>query len=86
MKKTIITLILVVLCGVTNLRAKPEQPNIVLLLADDLGWADLGFQGSSDILSPNIDQLAEHGIRFTDVAYHPFVAANVFRQRKQTEQ
>ena len=66
MKKTIITLILVVLCGVTNLRAKPEQPNIVLLLADDLGWADLGFQGSSDILSPNIDQLAKHGIRFTD--------------------
>ena len=65
MIKTIITLT-VVLCYVTNLWAKPEQPNIILLLADDLGWADLGFQGSSDILSPNIDQLAKNGIRFTD--------------------
>ncbi|MBT7852544.1 MAG: sulfatase-like hydrolase/transferase [Opitutae bacterium] len=66
MKKTIITLIAAALCGVANLWAKPEQPNIILLLADDLGWADLGFQGSSDIRSPNIDQLAKNGIRFTD--------------------
>jgi arylsulfatase A-like enzyme len=66
MKKTIITLITAALCGVANLWAKPEQPNIILLLADDLGWADLGFQGSSDIRSPNIDQLAKNGIRFTD--------------------
>ncbi len=43
-----------------------EQPNIIIILADDLGWADLGFQGSRDIRSPHIDQLAEGGIRFTD--------------------
>jgi arylsulfatase A-like enzyme len=43
-----------------------EQPNIILLLADDLGWADLGYQGSEDIRSPNIDKLAKNGIRFTD--------------------
>ena len=43
-----------------------EQPNIILLLADDLGWADLGYQRSEDIRSPHIDKLAKNGIRFTD--------------------
>ena len=38
-----------------------EQPNIVILLADDLGWADLGFRGS-DIQTPNIDRLAREGL------------------------
>ncbi|WP_419189060.1 sulfatase-like hydrolase/transferase [Stieleria marina] len=35
-------------------------------MADDLGWADLGFQGSKDILSPNLDRLATRSVRFTD--------------------
>ena len=35
-------------------------------MADDLGWADLGFQGSPDIRTPNIDRLAARSIRFTD--------------------
>ena len=38
-----------------------EQPNIVILLADDLGWADLGFRGS-DIQTPNIDRSAREGL------------------------
>jgi len=38
-----------------------SQPNIIILLADDLGWADLGFRGS-DIQTPNIDRLAAEGI------------------------
>ena len=38
-----------------------EQPNIVILLADDLGWADLGFRGS-DIETPHIDSLARDGL------------------------
>ena len=40
-------------------------PNIVLLVADDLGYAELGCQGNTDIPTPHIDQLAEQGIRFT---------------------
>jgi len=66
MKKIIITQITAAICGIANLWAKPEQPNIIILLADDLGWADLGFQGSKDIRSPYIDKLAKNGIRFTD--------------------
>lgn len=43
-----------------------EKPNILLIVADDLGYEDLGFQGSPDILSPNLDALCDNGIRFTD--------------------
>ena len=39
-----------------------DRPNIIILLADDLGWADLGYQGSNDIRSPHIDKLAKNGI------------------------
>jgi len=43
---------------------KPSVPNIVLILADDMGWSDLGCYGS-EIATPNLDRLAESGIRFT---------------------
>jgi arylsulfatase A-like enzyme len=42
-----------------------DKPNIVFIMADDLGYADLGCYGQKDILTPNIDQLARDGIRFT---------------------
>ena len=41
-------------------------PNIVFFLVDDLGWADLGCQGSTFYETPRIDRLAEEGMRFTD--------------------
>jgi arylsulfatase A len=44
----------------------PARPNIVLVLVDDLGWADLGCQGSKYFETPNIDRLAEQGMRFTN--------------------
>jgi arylsulfatase A-like enzyme len=43
-----------------------RRPNIVFILADDLGWTDLGCQGSKYYETPNIDQLAMDGVRFTD--------------------
>ncbi len=43
-----------------------KRPNIVLILAEDLGYGDLGCYGGAKILTPNIDRLARDGIRFTD--------------------
>ena len=43
----------------------PATPNVVLILADDLGWADLGCYGATKIKTPNIDRLAAEGVRFT---------------------
>jgi arylsulfatase A-like enzyme len=43
-----------------------QRPNILLIVSDDLGYADLGIHGSRDIPTPNIDRLARDGIRFTD--------------------
>jgi arylsulfatase A-like enzyme len=42
-----------------------RPPNIVVLLADDLGYADLGVHGAKDIATPHIDALARHGVRCT---------------------
>jgi arylsulfatase A-like enzyme len=42
------------------------RPNIVLLLADDLGYGELGCQGNPEIPTPNIDSIARTGVRFTD--------------------
>jgi len=44
--------------------ASPPRPNILLILADDLGFSDLGSYGS-EIPTPNLDALAARGLRFT---------------------
>lgn len=42
------------------------RPNIVLIMSDDMGWADLGSYGATDVKTPNLDRLARQGVRFTD--------------------
>lgn len=51
-------------------RAAPDappsaRPNVVIIITDDQGYADVGFNGSSEIPTPNIDRIAREGVRFT---------------------
>ncbi len=43
-----------------------RRPNIIVILSDDHGYADIGCQGCKDVATPNIDSIAANGIRFTD--------------------
>lgn len=64
MKYPIILAVLALLCG--EAFAAPKPPNIVFLLADDLGQRDLGAYGSTFYETPNLDRMARDGARFTD--------------------
>jgi arylsulfatase A len=61
-------LIIVVLAGNLVAAEPAKRPNIVLIMADDLGYGSLGCYGNSDVKTPHIDRLAAAGIRCTD--YH----------------
>jgi arylsulfatase A-like enzyme len=58
--------IIFLLLGCTSIQEKRIKPNIILFLIDDLGYGDLGCYGNKEIFTPNIDRLAEQGMRFTD--------------------
>lgn len=54
------------LISVIGVAAENEKPNIIFILADDLGYGDLGCYGNNIIKTPNIDKLADEGVKFTD--------------------
>lgn len=59
-------------CGVTAVAA-PAKPNVIIIVADDMGNADTGFQGCRDIPTPHLDALAKSGVRCTNgYVSHPF--------------
>ena len=47
-------------------RTLDPRPNVIVIVADDAGYADFGFMGSTDLETPNLDQLAKNGTIFTD--------------------
>jgi arylsulfatase A-like enzyme len=75
MKPTISSLLLlgVLVVGVPPLIAAAPRPNIILILADDLGWGDVGCYGQKKIQTPNIDQVAREGMKFA----HFYAGASV---------
>lgn len=52
--------------GLALAAGEPARPNIVIILADDLGYGDLGCYGHPSIRTPNLDRMAAEGMRFTD--------------------
>src|SRR3954454_7474555 len=44
----------------------PKKMNVIFFLVDDLGWADLGYEGSSLYHTPNIDSFAKRAVRFSN--------------------
>ena len=63
MKKLL--LVLITACWSSHVFAA-SQPNIILIFIDDMGWRDVGCYGNEFVETPNIDQLAADGMRFTD--------------------
>lgn len=56
----------------------PDKPNIVLIFADDMGFGDLGVYGATEWETPNLDQLAADGVRFTQF-YVPHAVCSASR-------
>ncbi len=66
LKHMIVCVALVITAGVPAGVHAGQQPNIIFILADDLGYGDVGCYGQKKIRTPNIDLLARGGMRFTD--------------------
>jgi arylsulfatase A-like enzyme len=62
MKKLFFFLVILFGCETKN----DSLPNVILVLVDDLGYNDVGFNGSNDIRTPNIDMLSQNGVTFTN--------------------
>ncbi|MDI5624014.1 sulfatase-like hydrolase/transferase, partial [Salmonella enterica subsp. enterica serovar Kentucky] len=71
MKKTVIaSMIGLALCATSTLSvvhaAAEKRPNLVFIVADDLGYGDLATYGHQIVKTPNIDRLAKEGVKFTE--------------------
>ena len=76
MFKRMTSLVALVSCLTFSIQAQ-ESPNVIVIVADDLGYGELSCQGSKDIPTPNIDLIATNGARFTQgYVTAPFCSAS----------
>lgn len=66
LQRLALALTMLSVCFVSSLRAQEHPPNIVFIFIDDMGWPDPACYGDTFHETPNIDQLAAEGVRFTD--------------------
>lgn len=71
--RIVLAVLLTVAFVSSNAQSTPKRPNVILILADDLGYGDLGCFGSKDIQTPHLDKLAAGGMKLTQ-----FYAATPF--------
>src|SRR6476469_6819215 len=60
-----LVLVGIVLGAFPSVGARQRPPNVLLIVADDLGYGELSCQGNPQVPTPNIDSIAKHGVRFT---------------------
>ena len=72
--RTCLAAALGVLAALSQAVAQPDQPHIVLIIADDLGWGDVGYNGS-EIRTPNLNRLADQGVRLDRFYSQPYCTA-----------
>src|SRR4051794_517417 len=66
MKRSTLTFLFTTVAAAAFAADAPSKPNIVFILADDIGYGDIGCYGATLVKTPNIDRLAREGRRFTD--------------------
>ena len=66
MMKKIFILLLLAGQVIYSQSQQTKKPNLVVIMTDDMGWADVGFNGCKDIPTPNIDVIANEGVRFDE--------------------
>ena len=65
-RKLTLALVTLALCVSAAVSVASEKPNVLLILADDLGYGDVGCYGCPDTKPPHMDKLARDGVRCTD--------------------
>ena len=64
--KKIISIIFISILFISCSNQEEKSPNIIVIISDDQGYADVGFHGSKEVRTPNIDRIANNGVIFSD--------------------